>query len=59
MVFQPERKGKKLTLVYERKTIYQPMPAAEADGLLDNALQSDENRLGTIIAGYHHLSVPR
>lgn len=38
---------------------YQPMPSPEADGLLDDSVQAHEHRLGAVVAGDHHLGVPR
>ncbi|RRT61918.1 hypothetical protein B296_00005973 [Ensete ventricosum] len=35
------------------------MPAAEAHGLLDDPLEADEHRFGPVVAGDHHLGVPR
>ncbi|RWW80036.1 hypothetical protein BHE74_00011637 [Ensete ventricosum] len=35
------------------------MPPAEADGLLDDPLETDEHRFGPVVARDHHLSVAR
>lgn len=53
-----ERIGSKRQL-REETANYQPMPSSEADGLLDDSMQTHEHGLSAVVAGDHYLCVPR
>ena len=42
---------------YRITVTYQPMPATEANSLLDDAMRSDQNRSCPVIPRYNHLGV--
>lgn len=48
-----------LQAVSRERMIYQPMPASQPNCLLDDAMQANQDGLGSVVAGDDHFGVPR